>query len=148
MTHRLAIFTIALSLGASSAAAQSTSADDAMVVTITGLRSARGHVRCALHDSDRSWPSDRTRAAATAVATVRRGRAVCRFDGIEAGRFAVSAYHDEDDDNELDRNVFGAPTEGWGVTRGARGGPFSGPGFDEAVFRYDGRSPVRLRIEY
>lgn len=47
-------------------------------------------------------------------------------------RFAIAAYHDKNDNEELDRNALGIPTERYGFSNSARGrlGP---PGFDEAA---------------
>lgn len=57
--------------------------------------------------------------------------AVAVFSGLPAGNYAVSAYHDENGNEQLDKNLLGLPTERYGFSRDARGrlGP---PAFDDA----------------
>ena len=38
------------------------------------------------------------------------------FTGLQHGIYAVSLYHDEDDDNEMDRKWYGPPKEGYGFS--------------------------------
>lgn len=40
----------------------------------------------------------------------------CQFDGIAPGTYAVSVMHDANDNDRLDKNVFGVPKEGYGVS--------------------------------
>lgn len=95
----------------------------------------RGVVRCALYDSAADWLT--TRVVDGASARVLGGKATCVFLGVPAGRYAISAYHDQDEDGALDTNLFGIPSEAYCASREARGrlGP---PSFDDAVFEYDG----------
>ncbi|MFW6051346.1 MAG: DUF2141 domain-containing protein [Myxococcota bacterium] len=110
-----------------------------------GLEHPRGTVRCALFDGEDTWLEE---AAGADEVPIRDGRAVCTFREVSAGVYAVGAYHDEDGDGELDRKVFGIPTEGVIFSRNAKGrmGP---PKFDDAKFRFDGgRLTLRARARY
>jgi uncharacterized protein (DUF2141 family) len=63
------------------------------------------------------------------------------------GRYAVSAYHDANQNGKLDRNLVGLPTEGYGFSRDARI-RFGPPSFDDAAFDISsdgGHTPVHLR---
>jgi uncharacterized protein (DUF2141 family) len=59
------------------------------------------------------------------------------FKNIEGGIYAVSVYHDKNDNRLLDENFFGIPTEGYGFSNNARG-IFSAPSFKEASLIVDG----------
>jgi uncharacterized protein (DUF2141 family) len=48
---------------------------------------------------------------------------VIRFEGVNAGNYAVSVHHDEDDDGRFGRNFIGMPTEGVGISGTRRGLP-------------------------
>ena len=65
------------------------------------------------------------------------GKAVCTFRGVPSGRYAISAFHDANEDGELDTNLFGIPSEGYCASRGARG-TFGPPSFADAAFDFDG----------
>ena len=44
-----------------------------------------------------------------------------RFADLPTGDYAVLVWHDADDNEDLDRGMFGAPQEAYGHSRGARG---------------------------
>ncbi len=54
------------------------------------------------------------------------------FEQLPPGRYALSVYHDVDSNDELNKGVFGQPTERWGSTNNVTH-TFSGPTFDESA---------------
>jgi uncharacterized protein (DUF2141 family) len=52
---------------------------------------------------------------------------------VPTGIYAISAIHDENSNEELDRNFFGSPTEPYGFSNDARA-TFSPPDYEEAQF--------------
>jgi uncharacterized protein (DUF2141 family) len=68
---------------------------------------------------------------------------VAVFAGLPAGDYAVSTFHDENDNGQLDKNLLGRPTERFGFSRDASGamGP---PDFEAAKVALgpDGRTIV------
>ena len=120
------------------------------VVTVeaTGTRSLRGHTACAL------WrPSDsflEVKAAYRWVnAGIDRNRSVCVFEDVPAGTYAVSIFHDENDNGALDTGFLGTPEEGYGFSNGAKAGAFGPPGFDEAAFAFDGtKTTITIGMAY
>jgi uncharacterized protein (DUF2141 family) len=104
-------------------------------LTVTGLRSASGMVRCELFDNAQAFP--RGREIAGAAVPIADGRAVCVFRGVPAGRYAIAFMHDENGNGRMDFNLVGIPVEGYGFSNNARAllGP---PSFTEAAFSYEG----------
>lgn len=101
-----------------------------LIVRVEGLRSSRGSVRLAAFDSAETFPD--AGAVRTHVAPA-RGEPTFDLGELPAGRYAVVAIHDENDNGTLDQGLFGIPEEGAGASSGAQG-YFSPPDFDEAVF--------------
>ena len=56
---------------------------------------------------------------------------VCKFNDLISGRYAVSVFNDLNENNKLDTNFFGAPTENWGVSKNIRHS-MSAPDFEES----------------
>lgn len=91
-----------------------------------------GGVRCALHTAD-SW-LDVDEAVRRVEAESREGStATCVFESVPPGTYGGAAYHDRDDDGELDRNFVGIPSEPVCVSNGPPDG-FGKPSFDGAQF--------------
>lgn len=104
---------------------------------VSGLKHARGHVRCALYDdADRWLEKERAHVSSAIVGST----AVCRFKGVPEGTYAIAAFHDEDDDGELDK-VLGIPSEPYCFSRDARA-PFGPPTFAAASFVHRGFKTV------
>ena len=97
-----------------------TAADAAdLTVVINGIRNSNGAVAAGIFNSEGSFPkaqqafgSFRLRAPPTTASfTVRN---------LPPGKYAVTAFHDENDNGKLDADPTGLPTEGYGVSNDAR----------------------------
>ncbi len=98
-------------------------------------RHDRGPVRCGLYTSPKVWLTSSYSFRATAE--VKGRTAVCVFEDVPPGRYAASAYHDENDNGKLDRNFLGLPSEDFAFSEGARAG-LGPPSFADAAFVHDG----------
>ena len=84
-------------------------------ITVDGVKSARGHIHvdvCSkdtfLNDQDCAWSITAPAVAGSTVVTLAR---------LPAGRYAVQAYQDENDNGKVDRNALGIPKESVGFSR-------------------------------
>ncbi len=112
-------------------------------VTVTGIPGDTGVLACSLHADPASFP-DGSGAVHDAAAPW-GGEAVCTFDGVAPGRYAVAVLHDANANGRLDINVLGMPQERWGIS--VRPAPrLRAPRFDEAAFDM-GADPLQLRID-
>ena len=59
--------------------------------------------------------------------------ALCTFEGVAPGAYAIAVMHDENGDGKLDKNFFGVPTEGYGVSNN-RTHALRNPSWDESRF--------------
>ena len=66
------------------------------------------------------------------------------FADLAPGTYGVSAFHDRDEDEELDTNLVGLPTEPYGFSNDARGS-FGPPEFEDMSFSV-GDEPVTIEI--
>lgn len=121
-----------------------------LTVRIEGVRSADGDIRVALHR--RADGVDFPDSAGILKAAMRpAGKAGdLVFAGLAPGVYAVAAFHDEDRDGDLNTNLLGMPTEGYGFSNEARG-TFGPPGFDAAAFTIragEERPAVTVKLGY
>lgn len=99
-------------------------------VAVDNVRNAEGEVRVAVCSEARFLgPS----CEHVGHAPARPGRVVVRVE-VPPGTWAVQAYHDENGNGKLDRNLLGLPTEGLGFSNDARF-RFGPPRWAEAAFR-------------
>ncbi|MEM9191138.1 MAG: DUF2141 domain-containing protein [Myxococcota bacterium] len=148
---RVILTLILLVSGSSASSAQDTPTDGPWTLTVTlrGVDSERsGTIGCALYRRAAGFPMDRSRALAVADARGRGSTRTCAFRLPGPGTYAVAALHDEDGDEEVDTNLFGAPTEGWATTRNVTH-TFRAPSFEESDFEVTARRwRIAMRMHY
>jgi uncharacterized protein (DUF2141 family) len=116
-------------------------------VTVDGLRSDKGHVHFGLYDKADKFPS-RAGVITTGRATIQGGRAVYVFHDLAPGRYALSVFHDENDNGKFDRSMIGLPLEGYGFSNDAKV-MLSPPSFKDAAFAVgDAGASVTITIVY
>ena len=119
-----------------------------VVIRIEGVRGTNGQVKVALFGRE-GFPLDEKRAVRSARACIPRiGTLLFRLDDVPYGLYAAVAYHDENGNDRLDRNLTGRPVEGYAVSNGVRTRRRP-PRYDDAQIPVDRpRVEVTLRIEY
>lgn len=99
-------------------------------IEITGLNPDQGDVRFQVLDAE-TWE---TAARPIAAVSARVTRSTMRFvlRDLRPGKLAVRMFQDEDGNGQLDTNLLGIPTEGWGFS--GKGGSLGAPSFEDAAF--------------
>jgi uncharacterized protein (DUF2141 family) len=110
----------------------STASSATLTVTITGVEAPLGSLGCSLFADARGFPMDNG-AARVQWLPSQTGRMTCRFDNVASGRYAVAIGHDANGNRRVDTNLFGMPTEQWGVSGNVRPS-LRAPRFDQAAF--------------
>lgn len=116
-----------------------------LTVKIIQVRSDQGSVLAALYDSEASYmqlPSARAHFKVKAS----RGELTYVFHDLPAGRYALSAFHDENGNDKLDRNILGIPKEGYGFSNARSEGALP---FSKAAFDFDGTTgSITVALRY
>jgi len=101
-----------------------------IVFHMTGFEHDEGKVRCGLYTDER-WLKEGEGDAVQ----IRNKKATCIFEDVPHGVYGIAAFHDEDDDGELDTRIF-IPTEPGCFSNNAkpRLGP---PSFKRSRFNHD-----------
>jgi len=114
-------------------------------VEISNVRNAAGHVRIDICP-EAHFLKDDCPFSADALATP--GTTIVTVGNLPPGRYAVQAFHDENDNRRVDRGLLGIPKEGVGFSNDARIalGP---PKFVDAAFTHgNDEQTIRLRMRY
>ena len=119
-------------------------ATGALVIVVSGLRSDKGEVGCALFSAAGGFPLD-VSGARVFWQPARRAGVECRFEGLAAGTYALAVSHDLNGNRRTDRNLVGIPTEAWGVSNEVRP-RLRAPRFSEAAFQIDADATRQLTV--
>ena len=133
-------------LGASAQVGQSGSMVT-LNVQVGGFTDVAGAAGIAVWNAALGFPEEIEHAVATTYATIQGGVAIARFDQLEPGTYAITVYHDRNDNRRFDKNWLGIPREPWGVSNSVR--PWlRAPRFDEAMLDLGaGEKVVEIRVE-
>lgn len=113
-------------------------------LSITGIRSAEGVIRCGLFASAAGF-REPGKEIGEAVGKISGGRASCVFKAVPDGTYAVAVFHAEQNERKMDIGLFGKPKQGVGFS----GNPsitFGPPKFEAASFRV-GSAPTNLNVK-
>lgn len=143
MRNIFAYVAFGLGLAASAAMAQ---APGRISVSVSGLHSDSGVVRCGLYASADTFrkPGREVRGV---VARPNGQQATCMFSGIAPGSYAVAVFHAERNETQIEYGMFGKPKQGYGFSRNPSS-TFGPPNFEAAAFDFTGGNqtiPVTLQ---
>lgn len=114
-------------------------------IMVHGVKSDEGHVLVAVCTPETFLGAG---CPYTARAPAAVGTVALTVPDIPPGTYAVQAFHDANDNFDIDRNLLGLPREGMGFSNDApmRFGP---PKFDDAAIEIDGVDlKARLKMRY
>jgi uncharacterized protein (DUF2141 family) len=120
-------------------------ATGSITVEVGNVRNARGHVVVDVCQQDKFLGGS---CPYHGEAPARPGTTTVVVPHVPPGTFAAQAFHDENDNGETDRGLFGIPKEGIGFSRNARIrlGP---PKWRDAAFAHQARPQVlRFDLRY
>lgn len=106
-----------------------------ITIEIEGIKNEKGSVILYLYRGENGFPTDPKNALKKAVIPARTSPCTFSFSDIPAGTYAVSLFHDENNNGTLDTNFLGIPREGVGISNNAKGhlGP---PKYADAKFQH------------
>ena len=130
-------------------------AEQTVIVEIEGFSDQKGRCRVALYRNakgfnqpDKAWAKETLELPAQGPL-----RWTIRLDAQALKEpqtlWAVSAHHDKNGNDKLDKNAFGIPTEPYGFSNNPKRG-FGPPKFDEVSFSIDAKvtdTPKRIEIK-
>jgi len=114
-----------------------------LIVQVTGASPGKGQAVFSLFTSKENFLREPYTTMTTPVDS--NGHAIFQVKGLKAGTYAVSVYHDADNNGELNTGLFGIPTELVGFSNQARS-LFGPPPFRKAAFQMPDHREMQIRL--
>lgn len=111
-------------------------------VKVTGFKNDSGKVRIGLYNSEFSFLKTIYKSQAEEI---KNEVAAVTFSDLPKGEYAISLYHDENNNGILDKNMFGIPSEDYAASNNAKGvmGP---PKYADAKFTINTNSKINITL--
>lgn len=112
-------------------------------ITIKGIEEVKGFVLVAVYNSEESFmkkhiASKKVKVSDNVVTLV--------FENVTSGDYAITTFHDENDNDKLDSNFVGIPKELYGFSNDAKGS-FGPPSFEKAKVKVDGDKKLIITLK-
>ena len=121
---------------------------ETLTVVATGLKSDKGKVQFSLYNKEGSIPDkELNKYFKMKRVSIAHGKARAVFRNLPKGRYAVSVFHDENDNRKIDKGLV-MPTEGVGLSNYPSINLFHLPDFKKASFLLKHDKTVRIHIIY
>ncbi|CAM4237921.1 DUF2141 domain-containing protein [Gillisia limnaea] len=118
------------------------SAQNSTEVEIINFDSNKGAAFIGLYNTEDSFLENEYKGKEVEI---KDKKAIFTFKDIPDGIYAVSVFHDEDDNGELTTNFLGIPKESYGASNNAKG-TFGPPKWENAKFEVRNGEIVKLKI--
>jgi uncharacterized protein (DUF2141 family) len=115
-----------------------------IVVEINGCENSDGVIQIGLYNSKTGFPEyDKSYEGVSLSAS--KETVVHKFTSIPAGRYAIAVWHDEDENQKINTNWIGIPSENYGFSLN-KFGTFGPPDFEEVSFEVVDNKTITLTI--
>lgn len=111
-----------------------------LTVTVSGLK-PKGTLRLGLFASQADYEAGRS--VTGTISAVTASSVTFTLPGLPAGTYAIKFYHDANDNNRMDTNPFGMPTEAYGFSNNAKG-RFGPADWEKAAFELTAGGGVQV----
>lgn len=105
-----------------------------LIVKIINIKNDKGEIRSQLYNDPEAFPTEPKHAFKKLLGKIDHKKSIIVYDNIPYGEYAITVHHDEDLDGWMNKNFFGYPTEGYGISNNPKI-ILSLPSFDESKFR-------------
>ncbi|REH54858.1 uncharacterized protein (DUF2141 family) [Tenacibaculum gallaicum] len=113
-----------------------------ILIDFKGIKSDKGALYVALYNKEKSFLKEGYKGE---IVKIKDKKATVEFRGIPEGTYAVSCFHDINNNNKMDTNFIGIPKEPIGISNDAKG--FMGPPrYKEAKFLVNKDMSLEINI--
>lgn len=115
-----------------------------ITVQFSDIKPVQGKIYVGLYNSEGTFMKT-DKSFSSCITPVDGSSVTCILDNIPNGHYAISVFHDENSNGELDTGMFGIPKEGYGFSNNARG-TFGPPSFEDSSFEVKGDVVQRIKL--
>ncbi|MCW5922981.1 MAG: DUF2141 domain-containing protein [Saprospiraceae bacterium] len=116
-------------------------------ISFTNISEAKGSLYIGVYDSESSFLQEKKVVFKKVLPVRKKGSIELKIPDLAPGFYAVSCFHDLNDNGKLDKNLVGIPSEPYGFSNNARP-KFRAPKWEEAKFEIkSGENRIAIRLE-
>ncbi len=114
-----------------------------LTITIVDFKNNNGKVWVALFNSKKDYLKKELKGASN---TIENKKSSVTFTDLPKGVYAVSTFHDENSNDNLDTNGIGIPKEDYGFSNN-RNATFGPPSYKRASFKLNKNTSITIELK-
>ena len=120
-----------------------------LTVVVNGIRNQTGEICMRVYNSEKGFP-DNAKSEVKSGCTKITGNSIKQvFSGLKPGNYAVAVVDDQNGDHKLNKDFFGIPEEGFGISRNPIVSIRTGtPKFKNASLKVDKNTTINIFLKY
>ena len=131
---------------AEAAQAESTTS---LTVVVNGIRNKTGEICMRVYNSEKGFPNNAKSEVKSGCTKITGNSVKQVFSGLKPGTYAVAVVDDQNGDHKLNKDFFGIPQEGFGISKNPPVSISTGtPKFNNASFEVDKNTSINIFLKY
>ena len=120
-----------------------------LTVAINGIQNQQGQVCLRIYDSESGFPLGNNSQFKSQCTKITGNSLEQKFTGLKKGTYAIAVIDDQNENNKLDRDFFGIPEEGFGISNNPKVSIKTGtPKFKTASFSLQKNQKIDIEMKY
>ncbi|MEH2174389.1 DUF2141 domain-containing protein [Nostoc sp.] len=118
-------------------------------VVVNGIHHQKGEICFRVYANEKGFPMSSTSEAQSGCAKITGTSVKKEFSGLKPGTYAVAVVDDQNGDRKLNKDFFGIPKEGFGISKNPTVSIQTGtPKFRDASFVVNKNTTVTIIMKY
>jgi uncharacterized protein (DUF2141 family) len=120
-----------------------------LTVAVNGIRHKTGEICFRVYGSEKGFPMSGTSEVKSGCTKITGSSVKKVFSGLKSGTYAVAIVDDQNGDHKLNKDFFGVPQEGFGISRNPIVSVQSGaPKFRDSSFKLTKNTTINIAVKY
>ncbi|MFO0409694.1 MAG: DUF2141 domain-containing protein [Dolichospermum sp.] len=120
-----------------------------LTVVVNGIRNQTGEICMRVYNSEKGFPNNAKSEVKSGCTKITGNSIKQVFSGLKPGNYAVAVVDDQNGDRKLNKDFFGIPEEGFGISRNPIVSISTGtPKFRNASFKVDQNTTINIFLKY
>ncbi|MBC6429988.1 DUF2141 domain-containing protein [Nostoc sp. HG1] len=118
-------------------------------VVVNGIHHQKGEICFRVYASEQGFPMSNSSGSQNGCAKITGNSVKKQFSGLKPGTYAVAVVDDQNGDRKLNKDFFGIPKEGFGISKNPTVSIQTGsPKFRDASFVVNKNTTVNIIMKY
>ncbi|MBK1986811.1 DUF2141 domain-containing protein [Sphaerospermopsis aphanizomenoides BCCUSP55] len=120
-----------------------------LTVVVNGIRNKTGEICFRVYNSEKGFPMSSSSEVQSGCTKITGSSVKKVFSGLKPGTYAVAVVDDQNRDRKLNKDFFGIPTEGFGISQNPIVSVQTGtPKFSKASFKMTKNTTININMKY